>query len=190
MSHVLRHNDERGMSREEITKTSGTVIMAGSETSATLLSGALFFLLANSRWLAALQDEIRQLDEAELSFVSLAKRKVLNAVIQETFRMYPPVPTILPRLTPSEGAIVDGVWIPGNISVGVAQYAANRSSLNFTDADTFAPERWMDHSRYEGDALGAVQPFSAGPRNCLGQVRLGFSFLPWVISRYNARGTS
>jgi cytochrome P450 len=146
--------------------------MAGSETSATLLSGALFLLLNNDHWLAALQEEVRRLDEAELCFVSLAKLEVLNAVIHEAFRLYPPVPTILPRVTPSGGALVDGVWVPGNTGVGVAQYPANRSSQNFRDPDTFAPERWMHDVRYEGDALRVVQPFSVGPRNCLGQVSL------------------
>ena len=44
-SYILRHNDERGMSRDEIMKTSGTLTVAGSESTATLLSGALFHLL-------------------------------------------------------------------------------------------------------------------------------------------------
>lgn len=159
------------MTRAEIVKTNSTVIMAGSETSATLLSGATFLLLKNKPWLVRLQNEVRSLSASDLTFTSLGKLKVLNAIVQETFRIYPPVPTILPRRTPKEGAIIDGTWISGDISVGIAQYPANMSSRNFTNADKFAPERWLGDEEYKNDALSAVQGFSVGPRNCLGQVR-------------------
>lgn len=159
------------MTRAEIMKTNSTIIMAGSESSATLLSGATFLLLKNRSWLVKLQDEIRSLRSSELTFTSLSQLKVLNAVIQETFRMYPPVPTILPRRTPKEGALIDGVWISEDIGVGVAQYPTNMSSRNFANPGTFAPERWLGGKRYENDVLPAVQGFSVGPRNCLGQVR-------------------
>lgn len=159
------------MTRGEIMKTNSTIIMAGSETSATLLSGATFLLLKNKPWLVKLQDEVRSLSSSELTFTSLSKLKILNAVIQETFRMYPPVPTTLPRRTPKEGALIDGVWIPGDISVGIAQYPANMSSRNFAKPGTFASERWLGDKRYADDVLSAVKEFSVGPRNCLGQVR-------------------
>jgi cytochrome P450 len=160
------------MTRAEIMKTNSTLIMAGSETSATLLSGATFLLLKNKAWLVKLQDEMRSLSLLELTFASVSRPKVLNANIQETFRMYPPASTILPCHTPEDGALIDGVWIPGGISVGIAQYPANMSSRNFTNSDTFAPERWLGDKQYENDGWHAVQAFSVGPRNCLGQVCL------------------
>ncbi|KAF1978683.1 toxin biosynthesis cytochrome P450 monooxygenase [Bimuria novae-zelandiae CBS 107.79] len=170
MSHVLRHNGERGMTEPEIMKTSGTVIIAGSETSGTLLSGALYHLLKHPTWITKLQHEVDAAAEVSgLSFASLAQLTVLHAIIQEVFRMYPPVPTILPRQTPVSGAIVNGIPFPSGISVGIVQYPANRSSQNFTDADIFAPERWLGHPHYQSDNLKVIQPFSVGSRNCLGQ---------------------
>jgi cytochrome P450 len=159
------------MTVPEITKTSATIIIAGSETSGTLLSGALYHLLQHPTWMAKLQREVdAAADASGLSSATLTQLKVLHAVVQETFRMYPPVPTILPRVTPVGGAVVNGLRLPSGISVGIAQYPANRSSQNFTDPDVFAPERWLGHPRYEADELGVVQPFSVGSRNCLGQV--------------------
>jgi len=49
-SYILQNNDKKGMTREEIMTTSGIMIIAGSETSATLLSGAFFYLLKNPDW--------------------------------------------------------------------------------------------------------------------------------------------
>lgn len=46
MSYILRHNDEKGMTIAEIIENSSTLIVAGSETTATLLSGTTFYCLA------------------------------------------------------------------------------------------------------------------------------------------------
>ena len=51
----------------------------------------------------------------------------LNAVIYETLRLHPPVPTALQRKTPPEGIEIDGVHIPGDMTVWCPQYAIGRS---------------------------------------------------------------
>ncbi|KAF7911191.1 uncharacterized protein EAF01_002699 [Botrytis porri] len=147
MSHILRHNDEKGMTRAESVKSTGTLIIAGSETTATLLSGALFHLLKNPSCTATLVQEIRTAFEesADMTFVKLANLRYLNACLQEAFRIYPPV------------------------SVGVHQWGAYRSATNFALPDQFLPERWLDDPRFASDNRGVVQPFSVGLRNCLGQ---------------------
>jgi tryprostatin B 6-hydroxylase len=57
----------------------------------------------------------------------MANLKHLNAVINESLRLYPPVPTTLYRQTPSEGIMIDDVYIPGSMSVISPQYAIGRS---------------------------------------------------------------
>jgi cytochrome P450 len=116
-SYILRNNDEKGMTREEIIKTSGLLIVAGSETSATLLSGAMFYLLKNPRTLEKLVDDLRTSfpDVNEMSMQKLAKVPYLNAVLQETLRMYPPVPGILSRRMLPGGGIINGYFIPANV---------------------------------------------------------------------------
>jgi cytochrome P450 len=117
LSYILRHNDEKGMSREEIIKTSGTLIVGGSETSATLLSGIIFHLLKNPSTLEKLTTEIRTTfsDTAEINFVKLAKLQYLNACIQEALRIYPPVPGIVPRKMIPGGAVINGYFIPEGV---------------------------------------------------------------------------
>jgi cytochrome P450 len=54
-------------------------------------------------------------------------------------------------------------------NVSVTQYSTYRSPTNFKNPDSFVPERWMKSPEYATDRKSALQPFSVGPRNCVGQ---------------------
>ncbi|KAI4267284.1 MAG: hypothetical protein L6R38_008321, partial [Xanthoria sp. 2 TBL-2021] len=110
------------MTREEIISTSGVLLIGGSETTATLLSGATYHLLTNPDILAKLQAEVRGAfqDESDMTLNSLAKHDLLpylEAVLTESLRMYPPVPANLPRMTGPEGDVIDGYFVPANVRV-------------------------------------------------------------------------
>jgi cytochrome P450 len=189
MSYVLRHNDEKGMSREEIQATFNVLMIAGSETTATLLAGCTYLLQKHPRVRQKLHAEIRStfLDDKEITMLSVSHLTYLDAVIGESLRLYPPVPIALSRMTPPEGAAICGHWVPGNVcllqmclsysltviqvSVGIPQFAAYTSPLNFVEPDSFAPERMLhEHDvKFDKDRKAVLQPFSAGPRNCIGK---------------------
>lgn len=92
--------------------------MAGSETTATALTGATYLLTKNPRALAKLADEVRSSfnDENTIDFTETAKMPYLCAVTEESLRLYPPGPNAQPRITPSGGNIILGEHIPGNVS--------------------------------------------------------------------------
>lgn len=185
MSYILRHNDEKGMTGEEIKATSGILIIAGSETTATLLSGATFHLLKNPSSLAKAVDEVRQafLHASDITFDAVTTRlPYLNACLEETLRLYPPVPSVLPRRTGPEGDIINGRFIPPNISVGVHPWSAYLSVSNFKDPEVFAPERWLGDESFANDDLAACQPFSLGPRGCLGK-NLAYAEMRSIMAR-------
>ncbi|KAF2852017.1 cytochrome P450 [Plenodomus tracheiphilus IPT5] len=171
LSYVLQNDDGTRVTVDDIERTCSTLIVAGSETSATLLSGAIYYLLKNPQWMIKLREEIDtafQTDD-QISFAAVSQLSILNAIINETFRMYPPVPTSLPRIVPPEGAIVCNNPLPPGTQLGIAQYAMYRSSTHFKNADTFAPERFLGAEVYANDKREVINPFSVGPRNCIGQ---------------------
>jgi cytochrome P450 len=172
------------MTRAEIEGLSSTLIFAGSETSGTLLSGAIYYLLKNPRWLEELQREVRGTfaQESQITFIASAQLKIMNAIIFEALRMYPPVPVALPRVVPRTGATVAGTFIPPNTKIGIPHYAAYHSSRNFTDPEKFAPERFMGDEAYANDKRSVVQPFSVGYRNCIGQ-NLAWAEMRTILAR-------
>ena len=179
------------MTREEIKATSGILVIAGSETTATLLSGATFLLLKNPSCLAKAVNEVRKsfVHASDITFASVtAQLPYLNACLEESLRLYPPVPTALPRRTSSEGDIINGQFVPPDVSkkfksakenadnlppktsVGVHPWSAYQSATNFRNPQEFAPERWLGDPHYANDDRAACQPFLLGPRGCLGKV--------------------
>ena len=108
-------------------------------------------------------------NEGDINFLSVSRLPYLNAVLEEGLRLYPPVPSTFPRRLGAEGDIIDGQFVPSGTSVGVNQWAANQSAEHFRDPEKFIPERWLDDEHYAGDDKEARQPFSLGPRNCIGK---------------------
>lgn len=47
--------------------------------------------------------------------VSVRDLPCINTIIEEALRMYPSTPSTLPRRTHSEGEIINGTFIPGNV---------------------------------------------------------------------------
>ena len=105
------------MSRDEIVGNSGILIVAGSETTATLLSGATYYLLKNPAVLEKLKAEVRGRFQSadDINVVSTGQLQYLHAVLEESLRRYPPVPFRLPRRTGSEDEIIDGHTVPPKV---------------------------------------------------------------------------
>lgn len=51
----------------------------------------------------------------------------------------------------------------------MTQAVSYHDEKNFKDPLTFAPERWLGDNRFEDDNRATFQPFSFGPRNCIGK---------------------
>lgn len=113
------------MSVEEIESTFSILIVAGSETTATVLSGIINHLVktANKRVLQALVSEIRTAFEREeiINVENVKGLKYLDAVINEGLRLCNPAPTMLPRVVPKGGGIYAGHFVPEKVSKHDAQ---------------------------------------------------------------------
>jgi cytochrome P450 len=172
---------EKRLSRAEMDCNAVTFLMAGSETTATTLSGFTFFVLRHPQVYAKLVHEIRSsfTSLADINIEKATQLEYMTACIQETLRVYPPVATGFPRVVPKGGSNISGHYIPEDMSVYVSQHAAYMSPRNFKDAEKFVPERWLSGAageEYKDDKKEVWNPFSFGPRNCMGK-KYVFPFL-------------
>ncbi|GAP88679.1 putative cytochrome p450 monooxygenase [Rosellinia necatrix] len=164
---------------EEVIVNADLIMVAGSETTATLLSGTTYWLLKTPR---ALQRAIREVRGAfdsddEMTFLETrARLPYLQACLEEGLRLFPPVPLALSRSVPGDVPMpVCGIMMPPKTVVGVHHLSAYSSELNFHRAAEFLPERWLPEattnpaSAFYNDRREVHRPFSFGPRDCIGR---------------------
>ena len=121
ISYILRNRDEKSVvSDREIAANCNFLILAGSETTATALSGLTWHFLMNPETLRRCTDEVRSAfsDEGEINLINATNRlPYIQASINEALRMYPPGPSIFPRRTHPEGfTMIAGYRIPPWVS--------------------------------------------------------------------------
>lgn len=121
---------DSGVSDIEYQNTVATLIIAGSETTATLMSGVTFYLLRDTERMAKLQQEIRDAfaTAEEINVVSVNKLSYLLACLDEGLRIYPPVPDTFPRNTGPRAEMICGQVVPPRVSIScrvTAQYSSD-----------------------------------------------------------------
>jgi cytochrome P450 len=164
-AHILRKGSG-SLDRIHLREQAKVLTLAGSETTTNLLSAATLYLCRNPDKMAKLQDEIRPrfTSRDEITGDSTGNLEYLNAVIEESLRIFPPVPFGLPRVC--IGGTVDGNYVPAGTVVSVDAWATAHDERNFSRPNEFLPERWIGEGF--GDRKEASRPFSLGSRGCLG----------------------
>ena len=100
------------------------LVVAGSETMATTITAALFFLLTNKEVYRKLVSEVRNAfaNEDEITITGVNGLEYLLACLNETMRILPPVPFGLPRMIPKGGRIMNGKLVPQDVSLSREPY--------------------------------------------------------------------
>ncbi|KAK5175298.1 uncharacterized protein LTR77_000436 [Saxophila tyrrhenica] len=156
------------------------ILLAGRDTTASLLTNVWHILSTRPDIWSRLQTEIATLDGEIPTFEGLKNLKYLKALLNESLRLHPVVPgnareayedTVLPV-----GGGPDGrapLFIKKGSSVGWSVYTMHRRKDYFgEDAEEFKPERWLDDPETGKKGLRPgweYLPFNGGARICLGQ---------------------
>jgi len=154
------------MNHEQLVDNLLTFYLAGHETTARALTWTLYLLARSPEWAAALVEEIaRVTGGAEVSGEQIDRLVLVQQVVREWMRLYPPVP-IMSRQAIAD-ANVDGHAIAAGTSVLMPIYAIHRHARRWENPDSFDPARFAPG---RPDAISRYQymPFGAGPRICIG----------------------
>lgn len=134
-SYIFELKDDMGLNEWHMAAYSNAMIIAGSETTATVLSALTYYLCRNPGVYDKLKEEIRGRYTSSEEITSLsATFPYLTAVIHEILRLFPPIPFGMPRIVPKGGDTVDGMFIPGGArfhsSIVWTENGANRRTDN------------------------------------------------------------
>ncbi|KAI1327216.1 cytochrome P450 [Xylariaceae sp. FL0255] len=167
------------MSDDELVANADLIMVAGSETTASLLSGLTYWILKTPHVLKRITEEVRDVFSADEDITfneARSKLPYMMACLEEGLRIYPPVPLLLLRVVPDGPPVqIAGITVPEKTHVGVHQLSAYHSEANFHRAREFIPERWLSESTTDpnspffNDRRDVHRPFSFGPRDCIGR---------------------
>ncbi|CAH8268453.1 unnamed protein product [Arabidopsis lyrata] len=147
-----------------------SMLVAGHETTGSVLTWTLYLLSKNSSALAKAQEEVdRVLTGRKPAYEDIKELKYITRCINESMRLYPHPPVLIRR------AQVPDI-LPGNYNVNTGQdimisvYNIHRSSEVWEKAEEFLPERFDIEGAIPNETNTDFKfiPFSGGPRKCVG----------------------
>lgn len=168
VSRMLSVEDEDGreMSREQVRDEVMTLLLAGHETTALALTYTFFLLAQHPDVERRLLDELDETLGGDPPTVEQVRDlPYLETVVEESMRLYPPVPGIVREATARDE--IAGYTIPEGATISINQWSVHRDPRFYDDPMAFRPDRWTDEMRADLPRL-AYFPFSAGPRRCVG----------------------
>ncbi|XP_030754114.1 cytochrome P450 4d2-like [Sitophilus oryzae] len=158
------------LSDEDIRDEVNTFMFEGHDTSATATCFTLYALAQNPTIQDKVYQEICEVigndPKEEITLSQINNLKYMDIVVKEALRIYQPVPLIERNI--DADWILDGIKIPKNTTVAIFLYGMNRDPHVFPDPETFDPDRFLPEQQTTRHNYAYI-PFSAGPRNCIGQ---------------------
>ncbi|KAJ0849402.1 putative cytochrome P450 [Helianthus annuus] len=158
------------------------IMVAGTETTTTMIEWAMSEVLNNHNVMKKVQDELDDIVGVNnvVEESHLPKLKYLDATIKETSRLHPVAPFLVPR-SPSKTCNIGGYTILKGCNVFVNVWSIQRDPRYWDDPLTFNPERFStNHWDYSGNNLKFF-PFGSGRRVCPG-LPLGEKMLMYVLA--------
>ncbi|XP_022183858.1 cytochrome P450 4C1 [Nilaparvata lugens] len=147
-----------------------TFMFAGHDTTTSAINFALHAIMKHPEVQEKAMKEIEEIfgdSNAMPEFNDLPKMKYIECIIKETLRLWPSVPYVARTVT-EDTTLKCGYKLPAGCSAVLMFYKLHRDPQLYSEPDRFNPERFLDDS-INGRKPYSYCPFSAGPRNCIGQ---------------------
>ncbi|XP_050069678.1 probable cytochrome P450 6a14 [Anopheles maculipalpis] len=155
---------------DEVSAQAFVFFFAGFETSSTTLSFALFELANN----AEIQERVRaevleklKLHDGQITYDALKEMTYLDQVINETLRLYTPVPQLMRVSNEPYHLPTLNVTLDKGTMVFIPVHSYHHDPAIFPDPKRFDPDRFAPESINSRHSY-AFLPFGEGPRNCIG----------------------
>lgn len=162
-------NDETPLTDDELRAQVDTFMFEGHDTTAVAITWTLFLLGNNPEHQEKVHEELEEVfkdSETPASIKELSQLKYLDRVIKETLRLYPSVPIITRKL--ADEVKMGDYTLPKGTTVVLGIALTHKNPEIWSDPNKFDPDRFLPENSKHRSPYAYI-PFSAGPRNCIGQ---------------------
>ncbi|XP_023932769.1 cytochrome P450 4F4-like [Lingula anatina] len=167
---TARDSDGQGLTDEEIRDEADTFLFEGHDTTASSISWNLYSLAEHPEVQQRAQAEIDALldgrEDQNVTWDDIHNLPYLTMCIKEGMRLHAPVPFVQREL--SKDMEIDGVKLPRGLLLDLHLYTLHHNPTIWDNDMEYRPERFSPENIEKMDPF-AYLPFSAGPRNCIGQ---------------------
>uniref|UniRef100_A0A452G8R1 Uncharacterized protein n=1 Tax=Capra hircus TaxID=9925 RepID=A0A452G8R1_CAPHI len=168
---LTKDEDGKGLSDEDIRAEADTFMFEGHDTTASGLSWVLYNLAKHPEYQERCRQEVQELlkdrESKEIEWDDLAQLPFLTMCIKESLRLHPPV-TVISRRCTQDIMLPDGRVIPKGVICLISIFGTHHNPSVWPDPEVYDPLRF-EPENIKGRSPLAFIPFSAGPRNCIGQ---------------------
>ncbi|KAF7382503.1 hypothetical protein HZH68_015422 [Vespula germanica] len=165
----INENNSNPLSDEDIREQVDTIMFAGHDTSSSAIIWTLLCLATEPEIQDKVYEELKNVfDEFDstISIKTIFQLKYLEKVCKETLRLFPVIPTYSRQIT--EEIMIDKYVIPKNTILSIHVYGLHHDPEIWTNPEKFDPDRFSTDETQHRNPYSFL-PFSAGPRNCIGQ---------------------
>ncbi|KAG8196950.1 hypothetical protein JTE90_009009 [Oedothorax gibbosus] len=185
------HLKDETFTLEDVAEEVDNFMFAGHDTTSSGISWALYMLGTYPEIQLKVHQEIDDVlgddEDREVTLDDIKELKYLDCVMKETRRLWPPTPFIARDL--EEDTVIDGCLVPKGTSCGLLIFMLHRDPEVFPNPEVFDPDRHL-LSNAAGRHPFAYIPFSAGPRNCIGQrfaIFEGIVVMATILKKFEVR---
>lgn len=161
-------DDGELLGMDEVVEETNTFMFEGHDTTSSGLSFALYYMCKFPHIQERVYEEVSSVlgPDGLASIADLNKLSYTKCVLEESLRLSPVVPIISRELT--EPMEIGGYAIPSGAQIMIHPWVLHRQPDIWENAEEFDPSRFTMEGRKKQGAYDYI-PFSAGPRNCVGQ---------------------
>ncbi|XP_012370550.1 docosahexaenoic acid omega-hydroxylase CYP4F3-like isoform X1 [Octodon degus] len=168
---MSKDKDGKELSDEDIRAEADTFMFGGHDTTASGLSWVLYNLAKHPEYQERCRQEVRELlrgrEPEEIEWDDLAQLPFLTMCIKESLRLHPPA-TVVSRSCTRDIVLPDGRIIPKGVICLISIFGTHHNPAVWPNPEVYDPFRFDSENSKDRSPLAFI-PFSAGPRNCIGQ---------------------
>ncbi|UZJ55611.1 hypothetical protein CBS101457_004931 [Exobasidium rhododendri] len=177
---------KRKLDKRELKQDCMLLVVAGSDTTSNALALCLYEMAKQPRLIEHLRAELEHIDQKDFNALR-DDAPLLSACLNETLRLWPPVPSGLQRTTTQAMTLPSGRVVPPNTILSTHTFTLHRDPRNFTNPEQYLPERWINaRSGNEVHNIKAFSPFGVGSTSCIGK-NLAYMEMRSVLAAFVTR---